>query len=116
MMKNARSSESNKHKCAIQVLNEWLKPDYLRTEIEEEFAIGGFIKFRPDLCCYGEDGLIDIFEVVHNNEVSIWKQWKMFRYFEIHKWNVRVWRIDADWILDKCEKPNYLYKHRILET
>jgi len=115
-MKKSRfkKRESFKHKLAIELLNDWIKKDYIRTVIEESYCMGGIMWFVGDLSCYDENGLSDIYEVVWRNEVSIIKQWRMYMFFKWHKWNVNVWRVDADWLLNQTSKPNYINKMNVL--
>lgn len=113
-MSHFEKIESFKHKLAIETLNNWLKDDYLKTVIEEQFCIRSFIWFVSDIACYSNNRLIRIYEVVKSHHASIYKQWRMYVYFQSHKWDVEVYEIDADWILNKTCKPNYLKTIRIL--
>ena len=97
--------ESYKHKAAKDVLEQWLKDDYIKIVPEEKFCLGGYIWFVPDLTCYTEEGVRDMYEIVHTSDVSHFKQWKMQQYFDIHNWNVNVFRVDAEWILKHTQKP-----------
>jgi hypothetical protein len=107
-------NESYLHNNAIRVLNDWIKNDYLRTKIEDKFCMEGRIWFVADLACYNGNGLISIFEVVHTNEVNVFKQYRMWVYFKIHNWNVNVYRIEAEWIMKQTKEPNHLNTTKLL--
>ncbi len=110
-----KNIESYKHKLAKQVLKDWLLKDYLRIVEEENFIMEGLVWFIVDLACYKKDiGLVDLYEIVHKNEVSVIKQWKMFMFMKWHNWDVNIWRIDADWIMNQIGKPDYLNRIKIL--
>lgn len=111
---NQHSKESYKHKYAKHLLANWLKEKYLRIDIESSFSMCGFTWFIPDLACYNENGIIDVFEVVHTHNVSLLKQWKMYVYFKTHKWKVNVYQIQAEWILRQVDVPKKLQLTKII--
>lgn len=101
--------ESYKHKLAKKVLMDWLKSDFVRITPEEKFFMNGELSFITDLTCYSEDGINTIYEILNKHELDNEKLNKMQQYFYYNDIQVNVFEIQADWILDKQEKPNYLY-------
>ena len=109
-----KENQSYKHSAAIDVLISWISNDFERVVKEEKFFMKSILWFIPDVTCYNKNGVCIMYEVVKTNPVSIIKQWRMWLYFQIHKWDVKVYQIDSDWILNKTEKPNYLNFQRII--
>lgn len=61
-------NESFKHRLAKKLLLTWLNDKFLRVVEEESFSTKGFLRFVVDLACYNENGLCEIYEIVHTNE------------------------------------------------
>jgi hypothetical protein len=109
-----RSNESYLHLHAKRVLADWLSSEYIRIVDEERFMMNGRLWFVTDLACYNENGLKDIYEIVHTHDVDVWKQWRMYYFFMIHKWDVNVFRMNADWIMKQVRKPETIKFQEIL--
>jgi len=109
-----KPNESYLHLHAKRVLTSWLAYDYIRIVEEEKFCIGGCIWFTPDLSCYNEKGLADIYEIVNTNDVDVFKQWRINLYLELHKWDVNVYTIDANWIMRQTAPPQSINMLKIL--
>ena len=100
------NNESYTHIHAKRVLADWLAFDYLKITEEEPFKICGILWFVPDLTGYTDQGIKDLYEVVNTHDVDIFKQWRMYKYFQLHGWeDVNVFTIDANWIMRQTRKP-----------
>ena len=97
--------ESYLHLHAKRVLADWLSDEYVKIVDEEKFCMCGHIWFVPDLTCYTEKGIKDLYEVVYTSYIDLFKLWRMHKYFDIHKWDVNVFTISAEWIMRQTKKP-----------
>lgn len=109
-----RIIESYKHKHAKTILKRWIKKDFIRVVPEEKFCADGVLWFIPDLTCYGENGIEAIYEVVHKSDLSAEKILRMKVFFKVHGWNVKVFKINADYILNQIKKPKRIKAERII--
>jgi len=110
-----KTNESYLHIHAKRVLADWLHDEYERIVDEEQFCVYGSVWFIADLACYDNDGLKDIYEIVHTSDVDIWKQWRMNFYFHAHGWKgITVYRVDASWIMKQIRKPEIISFQKIL--
>ena len=100
--------ESYKHKYAKQILRSWLLNDFLRIELEHSFCLDGKFYFTPDLVCFSKDGICAIYEVVHRHELDAKKLSRMQFYFFISDTNIKIFEIQAEWIMRQIEKPKEL--------
>jgi competence CoiA-like predicted nuclease len=110
-----KENESYSHKLAKELLAEWLSEVHLRVDIESKFCIAGFVWFSPDIACYDDNGLSCMVEVIYKNELSIFKQWRIYKYLQIHElYHVKVYTIDSRWILNQTSKPKQLNLNRVI--
>ena len=104
------SKESYKHLFAKNMLAEWLMTNYLRVETEVKFCDQGEIFFIADIACYTEDGLTDIFEVVHKNGLD-YRKLNIIQYYQyINRHYFNVWEVQAETILVQIQRPSYIKK------
>ncbi len=103
--------ESYKHIYAKQVLEDWLKGDFVKIELEYKFYLDGRILFIPDITCFGENGIDTIYEVVHKNEISAKTLARMQFYFFISDMNIKIYEVSTEWILRQIEKPENIMKY-----
>ena len=109
-----QENETYLHRKAIEVLHDWIRVDYLRIDLEQQFSIGGFVKFIPDLTCYDENGIEVIYEVTYKSPINAFKLAKMQLYFWNHNITPLVYEIDAKWILKNVNKPDKLETIRMI--
>ena len=100
LKKNARSDlESYKHNSAKIVLMNWLKKKYT-VRIEQSFG-----DFRPDLAVYDNKLLVAFYEVTHKNGITGEKIHRIQKWSYLNNIPVRLFEVDAEWIMNKCTMP-----------
>lgn len=109
-----REVETNMHLYAKKVLHKWIENEYLKVIEEYDFCMNGIIWFKPDVVCFSEKGVEDIFEVVYTNDISYEKKMKMLYYFARHEWDVNVYTISAEWIMKQTKKPEELQLKKVI--
>ena len=108
-----KHNESYKHKYAIDVLEKWIIefPErfnidkVLNSAKERKCIMNGFIEFTPDLTIYDKNGIFGMYEVVHTHYLDGYKLAKMQYYFYVHRINVVVFEIEAEYILKQTKCP-----------
>ena len=100
--------ESYKHKYAKEVLKDWLRYDFLRIDLEYKFVLDGRISFIPDIVCFDKNGINTIYEIVHKHEIDSKKLARMQFYFFISEVNIKIYEIQAEWVMRQIEKPKKL--------
>lgn len=104
------SKESYKHLFAKKLLAKWLQSDYLLVKQEVKFCEAGDILFIADITCYTENGLTDIYEVVHRHEIDA-KKLGLIQYYQyLNKYNFNIYEVQAETILLQIQKPKYIKK------
>ncbi len=95
---------SYKHELAIDVLKSWFEPEYI-VEIEKPFFINGVMTFVPDLTLLQETTVRAIYEVTHTHGLKGKKLGKIQSWC-YRNYDVPVYEVSADWILERTEKPD----------
>lgn len=106
----SHSKESYKHLFAKNILANWLEGDYLKVKTEVQFCEKGNILFIADVVCYTENGITDVYEVVHKNGLDGKKLGTMQYYQYLNGYNFNVYEVQAETILLQIQKPKYIRK------
>jgi hypothetical protein len=96
-----KKNETGYHKHAVKQLAEWVNGI-----AEKEFYIDSEIAFVPDVTCYENGILTNMYEVVYSHPVP-WRKIgiiQMWSYFNNTEFNLI--EVSYDWILKQTEKPD----------
>ena len=106
----SHSKESYKHLFAKNILADWLQGYYLKIRKEVQFCEKGDILFIADVVCYTENGITDVYEVVHKNGLDSKKLGIMQYYQYLNGYDFNVYEVQSEVILMQIQKPKYIKK------
>jgi len=100
------SKESYKHKFAKAILMDWLKDKF---KVVPELELGkDKWKFIPDITTLTDGHIQSFYEITHLHPVDSKKLAKMQYYCYVNKVDLLLHEVDAEWIMDQTEKPEYI--------
>ena len=95
-----KKNETGYHKHAVKQLAEWVNG-----VIEKEFYIDSSIAFVPDISCYKNGVLTDIYEVVYSHPITGKKLGVIQNWCYRNATELSLFEVSADWILKQTGKP-----------
>jgi len=105
MKRKHHFKESYLHKFAKTLLAKWLRKKYLRVDVESRFYLDGEILFVPDIVCYNEEGIKDIYEVYYKNEINAKKLSNIHYYVYVNNLDIGLFEVSAKHILNQTKEP-----------
>jgi hypothetical protein len=95
-----KKNETGYHKHAVKQLAEWVNGI-----TEKEFYIDSCIAFVPDVVCYENGVITNMYEVVYSHPIDGKKLGMIQAWSYFNSSEFSLFEVSADWILKQTKKP-----------